>query len=111
MPRANNRSTCAPGRAPTSPPLPRRHRPDSQAAQKGYELLKKKADALKVRFRDIAKKIYAAKVSVTTTTTTTTTTSRIGGQFDRRTACSVVSVTSGRGRGWRSGGGSTVESR
>mmetsp|Transcript_5059 Transcript_5059/g.10319 ORF Transcript_5059/g.10319 Transcript_5059/m.10319 type:complete len:253 (-) Transcript_5059:243-1001(-) len=35
-----------------------------KAAQKGYELLKKKADALKVRFRDIAKKIYAAKMQM-----------------------------------------------
>lgn len=31
------------------------------AATKGYELLKKKADALKVRFRDIAKAIHAEK--------------------------------------------------
>ena len=31
------------------------------AANKGYDLLKKKADALKVRFRDIAKEIHAAK--------------------------------------------------
>ena len=49
----------------SSPPLPlRRRRPTTtlQAAQKGYELLKKKADALKVRFRDIAKRIYATKV-------------------------------------------------
>ena len=27
-------------------------------AKKGYELLKKKADALKARFRDIAKEIF-----------------------------------------------------
>uniref|UniRef100_A0A7S2WXF9 V-type proton ATPase subunit D n=1 Tax=Rhizochromulina marina TaxID=1034831 RepID=A0A7S2WXF9_9STRA len=32
-----------------------------KGAKKGYELLKKKADALKARFRDIAKKINAVK--------------------------------------------------
>lgn len=32
-----------------------------KGAKKGYELLKKKADALKARFRDIAKKIKAVK--------------------------------------------------
>lgn len=34
------------------------------AAKKGYDLLKRKADALKVRFRDIAKAIYATKVGM-----------------------------------------------
>lgn len=34
------------------------------AAKKGYDLLKRKADALKVRFRDIMKAIYALKVGM-----------------------------------------------
>lgn len=34
------------------------------AAKKGYDLLKKKADALKVRFRDICKQIYETKVGM-----------------------------------------------
>ena len=34
------------------------------AAKKGYDLLKKKSDALKVRFRDIMKAIYATKVGM-----------------------------------------------
>lgn len=34
------------------------------AAKKGYDLLKRKADALKVRFRDIMKAIYATKVGM-----------------------------------------------
>lgn len=34
------------------------------AAKKGYDLLKRKADALKVRFRDIMKQIYALKVGM-----------------------------------------------
>jgi V-type H+-transporting ATPase subunit D len=33
-------------------------------AQKGFELLKKKADALKVRFRDMTKQIYATKMAM-----------------------------------------------
>jgi len=36
-----------------------------KGAKKGYELLKKKADALKVRFRDIAKAIHDAKLKMT----------------------------------------------
>ena len=45
------------------PPFPfcARHTRAPQAAKKGYELLKKKADALKARFRDIAKRIEATK--------------------------------------------------
>jgi V-type H+-transporting ATPase subunit D len=34
------------------------------AAKKGYDLLKRKADALKVRFRDIMKAIYSTKVGM-----------------------------------------------
>eukprot|EP00595_Chromulina_sp_UTEXLB2642_P000078 CAMPEP_0196761918 /NCGR_PEP_ID=MMETSP1095-20130614/1237_1 /TAXON_ID=96789 ORGANISM="Chromulina nebulosa, Strain UTEXLB2642" /NCGR_SAMPLE_ID=MMETSP1095 /ASSEMBLY_ACC=CAM_ASM_000446 /LENGTH=293 /DNA_ID=CAMNT_0042112019 /DNA_START=47 /DNA_END=928 /DNA_ORIENTATION=+ len=34
------------------------------AAKKGFDLLKSKADALKVRFRDICKKIYETKVGL-----------------------------------------------
>lgn len=34
------------------------------AAKKGYDLLKKKADALKVRFRDIMKNIYDTKIGM-----------------------------------------------
>ena len=34
------------------------------AAKKGYDLLKRKADALKVRFRDIMKQIYDTKVGM-----------------------------------------------
>lgn len=34
------------------------------AAKKGYDLLKKKSDALKVRFRDIMKQIYATKIGM-----------------------------------------------
>jgi V-type H+-transporting ATPase subunit D len=34
------------------------------AAKKGYDLLKSKADALKVRFRDICKIIYDTKVGM-----------------------------------------------
>lgn len=34
------------------------------AAKKGYDLLKKKADALKVRFRDIMKQIYDTKIGM-----------------------------------------------
>ena len=34
------------------------------AAKKGYDLLKKKSDALKVRFRDICKNIYDTKVGM-----------------------------------------------
>lgn len=37
-----------------------------KAAKQGYELLKKKADALKARFRDIAKKIAATKAHMST---------------------------------------------
>jgi len=36
----------------------------STAADKGYQLLKSKADALKVRFRDICSKIYDTKVGM-----------------------------------------------
>ena len=34
------------------------------AASKGYDLLKRKSDALKVRFRDIMKQIYSTKVGM-----------------------------------------------
>jgi V-type H+-transporting ATPase subunit D len=34
------------------------------AAKKGYDLLKKKSDALKVRFRDISRNIYNTKVGM-----------------------------------------------
>jgi V-type H+-transporting ATPase subunit D len=34
------------------------------AAKKGYDLLKSKADALKVRFRDICKAIYDTKIGM-----------------------------------------------
>lgn len=34
------------------------------AAKKGFDLLKSKSDALKVRFRDICKVIYATKVGM-----------------------------------------------
>lgn len=37
-----------------------------KAAKQGYELLKKKGDALKARFRDIAKKIAATKAHMST---------------------------------------------
>ena len=33
-------------------------------AKKGYDLLKSKADALKVRFRDICKNIYNTKIGM-----------------------------------------------
>ena len=33
-------------------------------AKKGFELLKKKADALKVRFREMTKEIYATKMAM-----------------------------------------------
>lgn len=35
-----------------------------EGAKKGYDLLKSKADALKVRFRDICKNIYNTKIGM-----------------------------------------------
>ena len=34
------------------------------AAKKGFDLLKKKSDALKVRFRDICKAIHSTKIGM-----------------------------------------------